>query len=637
MFKKRFLPIIFIVCLFWAAFLTSRRVFLEQKNNQVMVAVDFEGVSDLALRQGKAISEVIADLKASGITAIGIKEDSLENLKKRGLIEIIYGNSLNPNFSDPKCMYILSKDINLAKRIQGRLARLFKPGSLLISHIDKMQVVRLRAVDPDLEEKAGMGLSSQILEEIRQSGLKVVLRPLSQEMLTEAREWTFIDTIVFEGKTVIGYPQNLAQTAESLEKLPAKLGIIEFNPQVGLGKLINSEVMRAKLVRVHSVSEKEIKDIQEEKRLVTMAVLNERWVRAVRERNVRLLYLHLFTKIFDNSPSNIYDFNMDYVKQIAGRLQRKGFVLNSARNFPYLKVAKTNVFIIGLGILAGSILMLCLVFTLNDKVIRYLFISGLGLHLSLLLLLPSIWYAKILALASAIIFPLWAIFKIQNKTEQNLGPNYFRAAHIFTYGTLFSLAGTMFIVALLYGQYFWQKIGVFSGIKIALLAPIVLLTTYLVCTGKNYQWSAFWEQKVSFKHLLLLVLVAGGIILYLWRSGNNGHMFVSSTEGRLRTFLDQFLLVRPRTKEFFFGHPLLILSIFLGLSKQKNIILALGGLIGQISIVNTFCHLHTPLKISLLRVFNGWWLGIICGWVLIWAYQNFLRSAKTGEQLCLKF
>jgi MFS family permease len=40
------------------------------------------------------------------------------------------------------------------------------------------------------------------------------------------------------------------------------------------------------------------------------------------------------------------------------------------------------------------------------------------------------------------------------------------------------------------------------------------------------------------------------------------------------------------------------------------------GAIGQVSILNSFCHLHTPLTLTLLRVFNGLWVGALAGIIL---------------------
>ena len=47
------------------------------------------------------------------------------------------------------------------------------------------------------------------------------------------------------------------------------------------------------------------------------------------------------------------------------------------------------------------------------------------------------------------------------------------------------------------------------------------------------------------------------------------------------------------------------------------LLLLLGGAIGQVDVLNTFCHAHTPVLLSLLRVVNGLWLGVIAGVIAI--------------------
>jgi hypothetical protein len=85
-----------------------------------------------------------------------------------------------------------------------------------------------------------------------------------------------------------------------------------------------------------------------------------------------------------------------------------------------------------------------------------------------------------------------------------------------------------------------------------------------------------------------------------------------------RNLLDRYL-VRPRTKEFMIGHPALLATLLLSPRLPKRAILipfALLGAIGQVSMVNSFCHLHTPLLMTVVRTFNGLWLGMLVGFVL---------------------
>ena len=38
---------------------------------------------------------------------------------------------------------------------------------------------------------------------------------------------------------------------------------------------------------------------------------------------------------------------------------------------------------------------------------------------------------------------------------------------------------------------------------------------------------------------------------------------------------------------------------------------------GFSSVINSFCHFHTPLWVILLREFNGLWTGLIVGVILV--------------------
>ena len=65
-----------------------------------------------------------------------------------------------------------------------------------------------------------------------------------------------------------------------------------------------------------------------------------------------------------------------------------------------------------------------------------------------------------------------------------------------------------------------------------------------------------------------------------------------------------------------FGYPFTMLLFYLGASK-KNWVLTLPAVIGQVSLVNTYAHIHTPLLISLHRSFNGLALGLLIGIIAI--------------------
>jgi hypothetical protein len=102
----------------------------------------------------------------------------------------------------------------------------------------------------------------------------------------------------------------------------------------------------------------------------------------------------------------------------------------------------------------------------------------------------------------------------------------------------------------------------------------------------------------------------------------------------MRNVLDRFLYVRPRTKEFMIGHPMLVigvgmLSVYYTLRAKlvdnpslEPRVKALGGwttivlmvsAMGQTGIVNTLSHIHIPVLLSIARVGIGLVIGCIIG------------------------
>jgi hypothetical protein len=119
----------------------------------------------------------------------------------------------------------------------------------------------------------------------------------------------------------------------------------------------------------------------------------------------------------------------------------------------------------------------------------------------------------------------------------------------------------------------------------------------------------------------IIVVALLGIVglYYLSRTGNEGS--ASSLEMLMRNTLETTFGVRPRSKEFLLAHPLLLLGLFLALRYRAAWVLVIVGSIGQLSMVDTFAHIHTPLQISLIRDLLGLCLGAVIGCVLIAVWQ----------------
>ena len=206
---------------------------------------------------------------------------------------------------------------------------------------------------------------------------------------------------------------------------------------------------------------------------------------------------------------------------------------------------------------------------------------------------------KYLIFFIAILFPIIAI----------ANRNKFRGviASYFAINTI-TLSGALLIAVLMYDLLFMQKILLPLSVKLSMVLPI-LITVFILYSKKDIELFLNYELKI--KHLAAAAAVLSILGVMLIRSGNNSSAILPF-ELQLRQLLENILAIRPRTKEFLIGQPLLLAGLYF-----KKRYLVLFGVIGQVSIINTFMHAHSPLIVSLARTFNGLWLGFFIGFMLI--------------------
>jgi len=103
-----------------------------------------------------------------------------------------------------------------------------------------------------------------------------------------------------------------------------------------------------------------------------------------------------------------------------------------------------------------------------------------------------------------------------------------------------------------------------------------------------------------------------------------------------RNALESLLGVRPRNKEFLMAHPLFIVGVFIAAKYRHAIYIMIIACIGQLSMVDTFAHIHSPVHISLIRGLLGMGLGLILGLVAVIVWQILERCWKKWLPLLRK-
>jgi hypothetical protein len=218
---------------------------------------------------------------------------------------------------------------------------------------------------------------------------------------------------------------------------------------------------------------------------------------------------------------------------------------------------------------------------------------------------------------------------------------------------LISFLGALSVVGLLSERAGLVKITEFSGIKVAHMLPLLAVAAIYAADllapsrdWKEHQRRAtarvagLLDEPLRLWHALAAVVGLAALVLLVLRTGNDPGVGVSPLELKFRSLLDQ-VLVRPRTKEFLVGHPALILALALwggtreagpGRGRAWIVPLLFVGAIGQESLVNSFCHLHTPIALTLARTWNSLWLGSLIGLAVALLFLSPRRHIGPGEK-----
>jgi hypothetical protein len=347
------------------------------------------------------------------------------------------------------------------------------------------------------------------------------------------------------------------------------------------------------VVRGHEIPDADL-------RAASLATLVSRWERAVRERGIRALIL---TPIPGDTPAQ----STGYYKEVLSNLTAAGYHTGEP---PILPPIYNPTFVIFLHIGLCALLLLILLRLIPSLPMAALLLAGAGASLSLGFDAPLL--CQIDALLVTILAPIFGVLFLLPPT----GTGWRAGVRLILMFTGVSLLGALLLSAFLSQPVFILKVASFRGVKISLLLPpsLALILAY------REKWRDLLRTPFKNGHALFgsIFLAAGvGLIVFIVLRSGNADSLVSGTEARTRALLETIFYARPRFKEFLLGHPFLLLfgaSGGLGAwALRYRPALLFFGLIGQVSVLNTFAHAHTPLLFSLLRTANGLFLGLLFG------------------------
>ena len=422
-----------------------------------------------------------------------------------------------------------------------------------------------------------------------------------------------IRTVSPSGEVALGYP-NLRPLAERIVKEGRSVAMVEFSRQIGAPQL--NWLAYPRLVSLHSVTNEEISS-----RNISRSALYERFVRAVKERAVRLLVFRPSAMEASDAP---FERFIEELRTLASGITASGAQLRWPEPFQPWRTGFVGALALALAFVFSMLRFLQRFFNggtddrknAEDALAWRTTPRGLAVFSAIVLLAGVI----ILLLPSAGRFAgaLTAVFVVVEASF--LALDGWRTPWLGIIGSfLFAVAGGLAIAAFFSDPASMLRLRSFSGVKATLfLPPLLVLLADLKRRVHPESLGELFRRPPLWGEIFLLVLLLGGAGLVLFRSDNV--QFVPAFEVRMREFLERALVARPRNKEVFLGYPALLLWYFVrkaDMWPRYREVFRLATVIGFSSAVNSFCHFHTPLFFILFRQFNGLWTGVLLGMISI--------------------
>ena len=636
---------------------------VEENARTVELAIDYEGLLELAAREGLPPEEVLARAKEAGITSLAVYETTFEKFNKNGKAYAIKGADLlaayhTGTLTDPRWrdlveegkivgteIYVVAHDPVTYAELKEDLFRRFGSARVTVYTVGTDEVLAVKDYY-EAFEKRNIGLPSDEMRAVNAAGFDVLARPSNYASCTPedvhavfARmDGIAVSGIVFSGQECLGAPKALQTTIDEMNARRLPLGLIEgvtqlqFYKQQGMDEIAEG-VGYGNVARLYSIPKDELKKLK-----IDAAV--ERWVTTDEERNIRINLLRIYEEPAPNM--SLLETNLKYFSDTRAALEARGFQIGRAGSFGSYEPSRVLRALVIMGVAAAGVLYLSLVVpALNRrKRVLMLFFAVAALIAMMPILIGAGSKIRLAAaLASANLFPALAVIGLLDLLRGRRFQKDAPAWRIIVAGLVLlgitsalSLIGASYLSGALTDTRYLLEFDIFRGIKLTFVLPMILVAAAFLqrfdifdgqfdaSAGVLGQVREILATPVRVGSLLGGLLLLGGLVVLVLRSGHTSGMPVPGIELKMRAALEQLFYARPRTKEFMIGHPAFLLAVYAAAQRWRTWIifaLVLAATIGQGSMVETFAHMRTPIEMSFVRGIGGVFLGGLIGAVLV--------------------
>ncbi|MEO3947250.1 DUF5693 family protein [Gorillibacterium sp. CAU 1737] len=636
--------------------LAYARIQTERSTDRVEFVMDYRDLLEISAVKDDPqafVSTQLEELKKAGIRSVAVYEATLSELQLARRIylftekdvSLLVGNLASPRENNT---YLLFADEATRAKLQPEITYWFSQYKLTTSEWNYQgRPGMVINASPDEAVLKPLGPDPIALQDLKEKGFRIVPRisnrhqPYVQDdmdKILSSYAAAGAKTMIVEGDYVPGYGEDDANHIDDFADLMDKHGIglaaVELiKTPGGIGTLASK--LHYNVLRAHSFTEADADKLSPtlstEELDNRIKTASDRFVLAVKDRNIRMIFLN--ARAFRNvDKATLTDPLAPLYRSLQGkegaieRIEAAGYKTDKGPALQFVLTESPVPSLLKPFVVAGAIAFVTLLVaaffpSLALPVYALGLVGGGGLYV-----LSSIMLYKLLALAvgvsSASLAMILAIKRLRKPRASEAASG--AVVNLFLRTTVLSLLGAVYVVGLLNHISFSLLLNQFTGVKALGALPIAIVAIYLLLfsegQGKGEQvrkLKRLLASPITVLWVVAAVFLGGAMLYYMSRTGNEGQ--VSGTEMVFRSFLENTLGVRPRNKEFLIGHPLFILGAYVWLRYRKPFGLWLFalGVIGQVDMVGTFTHLHTPVFISAIRVGYGLLLGAVIGFALV--------------------
>ena len=621
-----------------ASMIVWDRIQYDYSNRSVSMAMTWSDLEQQFDTMGIAPNQHNTQLKTLretvGLTSIVLESDTVNVLASRGKLTVLKGsdilnmlrvgsvyryvltNIIKKNKIQPNYYYVFVDETAVYRRVKRHLEAEIGAFNVVALGYSALEV----RTDLPTILSANLGIDEVRLNQLRGLGYAVIPALSNTQFQSShtvklsmsALEALPVQLVMFSGDHVLGYPHQLGWVESMINDRGYRVGVPEFTHQKGRQALIHT----VPVVRMHDGSNEPL----------SLAATARRYVRAVKERSVRFLIIRPNQLHLDQTV--VLDHTHQLIRTIRSQLEQQGYAVSADLSAPYAHrlVPTWAVMLMSLGIVSVVILLLQQFCSISFLAFVTIIVGvSLGYYGCVGIGMDLIWRQS-MGLLIAIVAPVYALtrFPVSPHIDAYKTRIVFGLVFLVRCVFLCLLAG-LFIQALLYDPRYLLNLIPFYGVKLAIIIPIILIALYFYIQPHRLTAMIYVIRRVSMipvnsVGLVSAVFVVSFLGFYLLRSGNYISWAVPGLEHWMRSMLEDWLFVRPRTKEFLVGYPMMLLA-YVGVGrwipkKWLWFFLTIGS-VALISMVNSFCHFHTPFLVSVYRSLLGVGLGSVIGFIVV--------------------